>query len=69
MTPDEKLMLDRAIEAAGGDYGRGLAALQRRLMQTQLEKGYTTVAAQRRCCIAWPGIFQADELRRTAVDG
>ena len=55
----ERQMIDEAVEAAGGNYRLGLEALQLRLMETQTAQGYTTVAAQRRCRIAWPVIFTA----------
>ncbi len=59
MSEDEQVKLDQAIAAAGGNYRKGLEKLQGRLMHSQLDLGYTTVEAQRRCKKLWPGIFTA----------
>ena len=54
---DEEGLIAEAVQAAGGNYRKGLETLQRRLMKPHQEAGLTTASAQARCLEEYPAIF------------
>ena len=53
----EEVLITNAVKEVGGNYGQGLIALQKKLLQPYKDEGLTNAAANERCEKQYPKIF------------